>query len=427
MAETDTRFANYRYTLRQALSHRVDDCLLVTPDSGEATNLVDANLTDEDDYYNGWSLWFYAGDNINKERTPSDWDLGTNTLTFATVTTAVDTADLAELHRKFTAARYNTVINDAINVAADFFLIPAVDETLVVHAWKEGESRVLRREYDIPSGFDYIDAVYIESSETHELIDCEAVWADLDTDVIGALDNDDYQEGSNSMKFAVGAGISDGDVIGSKDLSAAEDLSMYQKIAFWIKASSALAAGDLCLLLDDTSGCGSAIETIELPAITANTWTFVRCTLAAASSDTAILSIGFEYNANSGANTIWVDDIRAVLQGQPYFAKMDKLDHRDWSIIPDSTPKLKIHRGVTLAPGSAIRLVGQTHQGVFTTDATTETCAVPPEFIIQQAMAFLHQSKGQREDMAAAQIMADAQRRKIQVKPRPFARAVKES
>lgn len=426
MAETDTRFANYRYTIRHALAHRMDDHLAVSPDSGAATNLVDANLADEDDYYNGWSLWFYAGDNINKERTPSDWDLGTNTLTFATVTTAVDTADLAELHRKFTASRYNTVINDAINVAADFFLIPAVDETLVVAAWKEGDQRAKRREYQIPSGFDYIDSVYIETSPTHELIDCEAI-GNEHSNVTRALDDDDYQQGSASVKHTVSASISDGDVICSFDLSAAEDLSMYQRIGFWIKVSGALAAADLELLLAADSAVATPIETIELPAVVANTWTFVRATLAAPLSDTAILSIGFEYDANKKANTIWIDDIRAVLEGQPYFAKTDKLDHRHWSIIPASIPLLKIHHSHFLKSGAAIRLVGQTHQSVFTTDAETETCAIPPEFIIQQAMVFLHQSKGQRDDMAAAQILTDAQRRKIQVKPNPFAKRVKES
>lgn len=419
--ESQTRFAKKRYELRQALSERMDDCIMVTPDSGDATSLVDANLADEDDYYNQHSLVFYAGDNVAKIRTITDWELGTNTLTFATVTVAVDTADLAEIHIKFTATRYNQVINDAIDVAADFFLVPALDDTLAVYAWKEGETRAIKREYPIPAGFDYIDQVWLETSVTHQLVDCDTL-CDEHSNVTRALDTDDYQEGSASGKHTISASISNGDVICSFDLDAAEDLSMYQKISFWMKIKTALAAADFCLLLDNNSGCGTPIETISLPAIPANIWTLVRCTLATPELCTAILSIGFEYNANKAANVFWLDDMRAQLEGQPFFGSL--VPHGDWSIVHDTTPRLKFHN-VTLAPGRAIRLVGQTHQATLSLE--TDTCAVPPEFIIQQAMAFLHQSKEEGEGVAVAQTLADAQKRKIRVVARKYAKAVKES
>jgi len=404
----------------------MDDVVFVSPDSGDATTIVDANLVDEDDYWNHHSLIFYAGDNVGKIRTISDWVKDTNTLTFATVTTAVDTEDLAEIHIKFTATRYNQVINDAIDMAADFFLIPAVDETLVLSAWKKGEnSRAMKREYDIPAGFDYIDAVIMETSQTKELINCDTVWTDLDTDVTAALDDEDYQQGNASVALTVAVDIADGDVIGSFDLDSAVDLSMYQKISFWIKASVAVAAGDLCLLLDDTSGCGSAIETIELPALVANTWTLVRSTLANPELDTAILSIGFEYNANKKANVFKVDDIRAVLEGQPFFGEAGKFDHRDWSIVKDTTPKIKFRQDVSLTPGKALRLEGQTHQAVLSEE--TDTCAVPPEFIVQQGMAMLHQSKGDATQQAPAQMLSDVQKKKVRVLPRRFAKAVKDT
>lgn len=424
MAETQTRFAKRRYELRQALSERMDDCIMVTPDSGNATTLVDANLADEDDYFNQHSLVFYAGDNVSKIRTITNWDLATNTLTFATVTTAVDTADLAEIHIKFTATRYNQVINDAIDVAADFFLIPAVDETLGIYAWKKGDSRSIKREYPIPAGFDYIDQVWLETSLSHALIDCDTVWTDIDAAVTAALDDEDFQEGTYSVKLTVADTISNGDVIGSFDLDAAEDLSMYHKISFWIKVKTAVAAADLCLLLDDATGCvPTCIETISLPAISAGIWTLVRCTLATPELCTAILSIGFEYNANKAANVIWVDRIGADLEGQPFFSTV--VDRRSWSIVHDTVPRLKFDSQVSLAAGKAIRIVGQTHQATLSLE--TSTCAVPPEFIIQQAMAFLHQSKEEGEAVAVAQTLADGQKRKIRVMPRRYAKAVKES
>jgi len=423
MAETQTLFAIARSALRQSVSLACNDLTLVTPDSGNATTLVDANLPEANDYYNKQDLAIYAGTHKDNVRAISDWDLTSHTLTFATLTTAVDTTDLAELHVKFTTAQYNDVINRAINKAADIYLHHNVDETLVLEAYKKGEQRAMKREYEIPAGFDYIKDVFIEASGTHALIDCEAVWTDLDTDVTAALDDEDYQEGSNSMKFSVGAGISDGDVIGSKDLSAAEDLSMYQKISFWIKASGALAAADLELLLAADSAVATPIETIELPAVTANTWTFVRATLAAPASDTAILSIGFEYDANKKANVIWIDDIRAVLDGQPRFEK--PLDSRSWSIIKASTPLLKLDSSVGVTPGRALRLTGQTHQAVLSLDA--DTCAVPPEFIIDQALAFLYLSKSEYvEEAKMMQALADIEKSRMRVMVRPGSKAVKE-
>jgi hypothetical protein len=412
--EIQTLYAVYRYELRHSIASACGDLILVTPDSGGAgkTDLVDANLPEADDFYNYWSLGFYAGDNIDLIRAVTDWVLNTHTLSFAAVTAQVDTADLAELHRKFTMEQYNDAINRAIRRSQRFFKYPNVDETLHFMAYKLGESRYMQREYSIPSGFDYITDVWVESTQRYALEGCDEEWTDVDTDVTQEVDDNDYQEGGASLKFTIAATIANGDVIAYKDFSSAEDLSPYKKICFWIKVSTEVAAADLCLLLDNTAGCGTPVETISLPALVANTWTFVECTLANPYSDTAILSVGFEYNANKQANVMWVDDIRAVLDGQPRFDY--PLDRRSWSIVHASTPKLKLHEEVGITPGKTLRLEGWTHQAILDSDA--DTCAVPPDFIIQQALAYLHQSKPEYEaEMKVAQSLAEEERRNIKV------------
>lgn len=425
MTETQTLYAVYRYELRQSIASACGDLILVTPDSGGAgkTDLVDANLPEADDFYNYWSLGFYAGDNIDLIRAVTDWVLSTHTLSFATVTTQVDTADLAELHRKFTMEQYNDAINRAIRRSQRFFKYPNVDETLHLMAYKLGDARYMQREYSIPSGFDYLTDVWVESTQRYLLEDCDVEWTGVDTDVTQEVDDVDYQEGGGSIKFTVGTGISNGDVIAYKNLSSAEDLSPYKKISFWITVSSALAAADLCLLLDNTLGCGSPLETISLPAVEANTRTFVECTLANPASDIAIASIGFEYNANKKANIIWFDDIRAVMDGQPRFD--EPLDKRLWSIVHASTPLLKFHNEVGITPGKALRLEGWKHQATITSDAST--CAVPPDFIIQQALAYLLQSKPEYDaEMKAAQAMAEDEKRNIKVFVNPGSKSVHE-
>lgn len=425
-AETQTIHLKTQVQLRHSIGYALQDMRIGAPSTDLATTTLGCPyLLEPDDYYSepAWEIHFYADARIGDTRDITDFANTNGVLTWSpAVTTAPTSADLFELHRRFTIAQYNDAINRAIDMASDVYLKHNVDETLVLMAYKKGEQRAMRQEYEIPAGFDYIRDVFIEASGTHKLIDCEEVWTDLDTDVTGVLDDDDYQEGSNSMKFTVGAGIANGDVIGSFDLSAAEDLSMYQKISFWIKVSVAVAAADLCLLLDDTSGCGSAIETISLPAITANTWTLVRSTLAVPASDTAILSIGLEYNANKAANVIKLDDFRAVLAGQPRFS--EPLDRRSWSIVKASTPLLKLHSEVGITPGKALRLVGQTHQAVLTGDAST--CIIPPRFIVQQSLADLHQSVQEFDDMKIAQTEADKELKKMRVKVVPGSKAVKE-
>jgi len=423
--ETQTLYAVYRYELRQSIAAACGDLLLVTPDSGGAgkTDLVDANLPEADDFYNYWSLIFYAGDNIDVIRAVTDWVNNTHTLSFAAVTAQVDTADLAELHRKFTSEQYNDAINRAIRRSQRFFKYPNVDETLHLEAYKLGESRYMKREYSIPSGFDYISDVWLESTQRYGLEDCDAEWTAVDTDVTQAEDDNDFQEGGASIKFTVAADISNGDVIAYKTLSSSEDLSPYKYISFWFKSSVALAAADLCLLLDNTTGCTSPLETISFPAITADTWTFVTLTLANPLSDTAITDIGLEYNANKQAAVFWIDDIRAVLDGQPRFNY--PLDRRLWSIVHASTPLLKFDKEVGITPGKAVRLEGWTHQGTISSDAST--CAVPPDFIIQQSLAYLLQSKPEYDaEMKAAQALAEEEKRNIKVFITPGSKAVHE-
>jgi hypothetical protein len=80
------------------------------------------------------------------------------------------------------------------------------------------------------------------------------------------------------------------------------------RIGFWIKSSVALSAGDLQFQDDDSASLASPLDTINIPAIPANTWTYVSVTLGA-TTRTSILSYGFKYAVDVGAATIKVDSI----------------------------------------------------------------------------------------------------------------------
>jgi len=143
---------------------------------------------------------------------------------------------------------------------------------------------------------------------------CELVWDEfVAANVVATADATVYKKGTKSCKLAVAAGASTG--ILASDNIASTDLSHCTKVGMWIRSSVALSSGDLKLLLDDTALCASPLETINIPAVAAgeiNTWKYVKLTLAAAGSDTAIISVGINMAVDKGAFDFYVDDIRGL-------------------------------------------------------------------------------------------------------------------
>jgi len=141
--------------------------------------------------------------------------------------------------------------------------------------------------------------------------DCEDAWNELeDGDLTQTLETTDVKVGAGALKWVIGEDMSDGDIIATEIIS--KDLTAYKAIRLWIKCSIATAAGNLKLLLDDNANCASPVETLSIPALAANTWTQVNLTLTNPAGCGSLISIGMEYDADIGACTIYLDDVRAV-------------------------------------------------------------------------------------------------------------------
>jgi len=141
--------------------------------------------------------------------------------------------------------------------------------------------------------------------------DCEDAWDEkVDPDVTSEIDEVDYKEGSASVKLTVAGTISDGDILATEIVDL--DLTNHRRITLWIKSLETVASGDLQLLLDESVECGSPEETLDIPALTADTWTAVTLTLSDPSVLDAVVSIGLKYTANSKANTIHIDAVKAI-------------------------------------------------------------------------------------------------------------------
>jgi hypothetical protein len=142
--------------------------------------------------------------------------------------------------------------------------------------------------------------------------DCETAWSELaGTGVTASTDNADYKVGTKSAKFAITAAATAGEILATAAI-ASKDISSYTYLDVWIKCSVGTNAGDLQILLDDTASCASPLESLNVPALSANTWTRVNLKLATPLNNTAIISVGLKQVVDIGACTIWIDDVRAV-------------------------------------------------------------------------------------------------------------------
>jgi hypothetical protein len=159
-----------------------------------------------------------------------------------------------------------------------------------------------------------LTTVTIPASTAAVIEDCEDAWDEQAVaNVTATADAVTYKVGSKSAKFAIGAAVAAGTIIGSEAISSA-NLSQYTHIYAWLYSDVALDAGDLQLLLDNTAQCASPLETINIPAIPVNTWTRIRVPLANPDQDLAIISIGIKMVVDKGAFNLFVDDVNAVKQ-----------------------------------------------------------------------------------------------------------------
>ena len=120
----------------------------------------------------------------------------------------------------------------------------------------------------------------------------------------------DKKEGTASVKVLIGAGFSTG-LVAYENLASTLDLTSNDSIEFSIKSSIDLSAGDLALALDNTSQCTSPEETIDLPLLTANTWTRATISTTTNTNLSAVKCVGLYVGADKGAATINLDDISA--------------------------------------------------------------------------------------------------------------------
>ena len=355
-----------RAQLRQSIGYNLG-AIYVSSASGnghaDKNTIVDNTLVGGDDNHNGkWVIFNDANGTSGQTTRVSDYVSSTTTLTVAPVLAAqTATSDTYELWDDvYNPTAINEFINQSILDATGHAFDPV--EKLDLHT----DGATLR--YDIPSGLSMIkDVYYRDKVKSKRLHACAAAFDEtVDSDITVSLDTEDKKQGAQSCKFVIAAGASAGDL--ATDSITSTDISGYDYIEFWIKSTVATSAGNLKILLDDSASCASPIETLNVPALSADTWTFCRVALANPETDTAIISVGLEYDSDLGACTVWLDDISVVKNDSADWVKVPRnlwrIDKEAKDIILDS-----YSHGV--ARYNLFKIVGGDKPALLTSDSTS--------------------------------------------------------
>ena len=173
-----------------------------------------------------------------------------------------------------------------------------------------------------------------------------------------------------------------------------------------MKSSIATSAGNLKLHLDNgaITGDGNDLESLSIPALSADTWTYVRIALSQPENDTAIVSVGLEYDSDFGSSsavTVWIDDIKAVVDAS---AAWEKIGHHLWSIDKNNRKLVFTQDGRAAARYNLLRLTGGDQPAVMTAD--TSTCEVDEGYVIARATALALSASWGLPDPGEARRMA---------------------
>ena len=384
-----------RLQLRKHIGHALGAMRESTASGGSTSTVVDNTvvLGGADNYIGKWLVLQDAdaatNDGIVRRVTDSAISSNVTTFTFMPVASAsVASSDTYELwDGEYPPSRINDLINQAIISVTGLAYDPI--ENISLH----GDKR--RTRFDIPSNISMVSKIERRENVTSTRIhDCGSTFDEkTDGDFTQSLDTQDRKLGTQSLKMVIAAGASAGDFV--TDSIASKDLSKYDTVEMWVKSTVATSAGNLKLLLDDTASCASPLETLEIPALSADTWTFVRMSLSNPETDTAIISVGLEYDSDLGACTVWIDDIKAVANDTAEWAVLPR---HLWQIDKEARDLVLVRDGKDAVGYALMKITGGDKPTLLTDDSSTTE--IDENFIIAHAtnLALISSSGGPATD-----------------------------
>ena len=263
-----------------------------------------------------------------------------------------------------------TLVHNAINQAIHYVTGKAYDPEEDISLHLNG----FERRYVIPSVFgDHISKLERRAFYNNISIDqCESGWTQQ-TNVTQAFDTTQIREGAASLRLVLAAAVAAGDNVASKTI-VSTDISTHDRIELWMRSTVATASGDFTLRLTS----GSVTVAFNIPALVANTWTFIRLTLNPddARQLTAVTTVVLRQVVDIGAATLWVDDIRAADNSS---ARWEELKQHLW-YIDQEAGEIVFKPNLSTMPYNLLKITGGDKPGLLNADATVSE--VDPMYVI---------------------------------------------
>ena len=374
-----------RKQLRQSIGFNLGALKTGTATGGTNSTLIDVNtFRGGDDTYNGKLILVTDASDGTTQTTQyvNDYTASNNTIQFQqNASFTVASSDEYEIYDEpYDPSIIHDFINQAIVDATGqaYDPIEYPDMSSSPHTALFGDGRTLR--FDIPSNISIINHIYYRSSVTSTILhSCNSAFDEtVDSDFTVTVDKEDKKQGTGCNKFVIASGASAGDI--ARDSMASKDISKYDYLECWVKSTVATSSGNLKILLDDSASCASPLETLSIPALSADTWTYVRIKLANPELNTAIISIGLEYDSDLGACQVRLDDIKVVQNDTAIFQIFPK---HLWK-IDRSARDLVFKDGAQLEVGyNMIKLTGGDKPALLSSD--TDTTEIDDSYVIARA------------------------------------------
>ena len=383
--------ARTRKQLRQSIGYNLGALKVGTATGGTNNTLIDVNTFrgGDDEYIGKLALVTDATDSSQTTQYVNDYTASNNTIQFQqNASFTVASGDEYELWSEpYTPTRIHDFINQAIIDVTGQAYDPI--ESVALHA--DGSSM----RYDIPSNISIINRLFYRTAVSFTTLhSCNAVFDEtIDSDFTVSADTQDKKKGTASNKFVIAVGASAGDI--ATDSIDSKDISKYDYLECWVKSTVPTSAGNLKILLDDSASCASPIETLSVPALSADTWTYVRIALANPETDTAIISVGLEYDSDLGACTVWLDDIKVV---QNDTAVWEIFPKHLWRIDRESRDLVLTEGGKFEAGYALLKITGGDKPALLSSE--TGASEIDDSYIIARAtgLAFASASGGSGTD-----------------------------
>ena len=380
-----------REQIRVSIGYNLPRALYVgttTQAGGNATSVIDTSLRGGNDYHNGKWIVSTSGTNDGEITRVSDYVQASTDITVypAFGATVPNTMTYELWDADYSPARIHDFINQAIMETYGRVYDPSEDISL------HGDN--VQARYDLPSDFTMVKRIsYRTEYAGDEVHPCNRQFDETTHGEFTQLVQDEDVKRSQALTLTIGSGAEAGDKV--TDSIDSLDMSGHTHLEFWIKSTVPTTSGQLRILLDDTAACASALETVYVPALTADTWTYARVALATPEKDTAIISVGFQYAAQLHGCTVILGYMLGVNNDKMSWTELPR---RQWRIDKEEQDLVLTAGGANTIGLRLIRLQGGDDPALLTADSGT--CEIDDSYVIARAteLSLLSASGGSQTD-----------------------------